>query len=180
MYCQLLTRLNIIIYQDTTDVFWITVESSTHQRLTMKQMLKSKLKPIFYKFSYWKTDLKYSREYQLMLMNQYRQLAYKQELPDFQETGCHIYSQTDEDGFLLYIFSLIDFTNKKAVEICAGEGIECNTANLIINHGWKGLLFDGNPTNIKIGKTFYEFLQSKIAIKPKFVNAWIPQRILMY
>jgi hypothetical protein len=27
---------------------------------------------------------------------------------------------------------------------CVEDGIECNTANLIINHGWTGLLFDGD------------------------------------
>jgi hypothetical protein len=106
-------------------------------------------------------------------MNQYKQLAKSEQLPDFQETGCKIYSQTDEDGFLLFIFSLIGITNKKVVEICAGDGLECNAANLIINHGWKGLLFDGDWANIKIGKNTYNFLESKIANIPKLVNAWI-------
>lgn len=46
------------------------------------------------------------------------------------------FSQNGEDGILLYLFSLIGTVNRRAVEICAGDGIECNTANLIVNHGW--------------------------------------------
>lgn len=139
----------------------------------MKQLLKQNIVPVIHQFTYWKNSISKSQTYQLMLMNQYRQLANTQQLPNFQETGCHIFSQTDEDGFLLYIFSLIDFTNKKVVEICAGDGFQCNAANLIINHGWEGLLFDGNPTNIKIGEKIYNSLKSKIKIVPKLVNAWI-------
>jgi hypothetical protein len=139
----------------------------------MKQLLKTTIKPVIHQFAYWKNSISKSKTYQLMLMNQYKQLATTQQLPNFQETGCHIYSQTDEDGFLLYIFSLIGFTNKQVVEICAGDGFECNAANLIINHGWKGLLFDGNPTNIQIGKKIYNSIKSRIKNIPKLVNAWI-------
>src|SRR3954466_394920 len=57
-------------------------------------------------------------------------------LPRFQDVGFHSYSQLDEDGILLYIFALIGTTNKRCVEICAGDGVECNTSNLIINHFW--------------------------------------------
>src|SRR3954453_10075967 len=58
--------------------------------------------------------------------------------------GFKCYSQTDEDGILLYLFSRLGTTNRRCVEICAGDGIECNTANLIISHGWHGLLIDGD------------------------------------
>ncbi|MDB9535730.1 hypothetical protein PN451_07740 [Dolichospermum planctonicum CS-1226] len=110
---------------------------------------------------------------QIILMNQYQQLAEINKLPKFSDTGFHVYSQTDEDGFLLFIFSLIGSTNKKVLEICAGYGIECNAANLIINHGWQGLLFDGDPDNIKIGKTVYSSLKATNNKPPILVNAWI-------
>lgn len=41
------------------------------------------------------------------------------------------------------------------MEICAGDGIECNTANLILNHGWTGLLVDGDEANVARGSAFY-------------------------
>ncbi|HAG82242.1 MAG TPA: hypothetical protein DCL61_14010 [Cyanobacteria bacterium UBA12227] len=114
-----------------------------------------------------------SQTAQLILMNQYRQLKNTPNLPKFQDVGLHICSQTDEDGFLLFIFSLIDTTNKKVVELCAGDGIECNAANLIINHGWNGLLFDGDLTQIKLGQEIYEFINTTKINPPKLVNAWI-------
>jgi hypothetical protein len=74
---------------------------------------------------------------QLGLSLQYRQIYQQGSNPlSFSEVGFRVHSQNEEDGILLYIFSLIGTTNKKCVEICAGDGIECNTANLIINHRW--------------------------------------------
>lgn len=94
-------------------------------------------------------------------------------LPNFRDTGFRVYSQNDEDGYLLYIFSLIGTKNMKAVEICAGDGIQCNTANLIINHGWSGLLFDGSEQNIKRGKNFYTSCKDTLNWPPTLVQAWI-------
>ena len=90
-------------------------------------------------------------------MQQYRLLAAKgyEYLPYFKDVGFRKYSQFEEDGILLYIFSLISPINRTCVEICAGSGLECNTTNLIINHGWWGHLFDGNEHNVKEGKEFF-------------------------
>jgi hypothetical protein len=63
-------------------------------------------------------------------------------LPSFDEVGFHCYSQFEEDGILLFIFSLIGAKTKMVVELCAGKGRECMATNLIINHGWNGFLFD--------------------------------------
>jgi hypothetical protein len=59
------------------------------------------------------------------------------------------------------------------VEICAGNGIECNTANLIINHGWNGLLVDGNETLVKQGIEFYKRNPHTYLYPPMFVHSWI-------
>lgn len=53
-----------------------------------------------------------------------------------------IYSQNGEDGIIEYIFSIINITNKRCIEFGIGEVVGSNTANLIINHGWGGLLMD--------------------------------------
>lgn len=94
-------------------------------------------------------------------------------LPKLSETGFKVYSQTDEDGILLFIFSIIGAGSKKVVEICAGNGIECNAANLIINHGWLGLLVDGNPEMVLQGRKFYETNRQTYIYPPTFVNAWV-------
>jgi hypothetical protein len=72
-----------------------------------------------------------------------------------QDTGFKVYSQTDEDGILLYLLSVTGFRTRLCVEICAGDGQECNTANLIINHGYHGLLVDGNQELVDRGRRFY-------------------------
>ena len=98
----------------------------------------------------------YSQIPQIGLVTQYKSLA-KQAGAGlaFDDIGFKCHSQNSEDGILLYIFAIIGTTNKIAVEICAGNGIECNAANLVINHGWWALLFDGNAKNIAQGSEFY-------------------------
>ena len=76
-------------------------------------------------------------------------------LPSFDDIGFRVFSDSDEDGILLYIFTLIGVTNKKVVDIGAGSVRGSNTANLIINHGWIGLLIDGSEGAIQAGQKFY-------------------------
>src|SRR6202035_1427829 len=78
---------------------------------------------------------------QILLSMQYKKmLALNLPMPTFEDVEFRAYSQFGEDGILLYLFSVLGTTNKKCVEICAGDGIECNTANLIVNHGWNAFL----------------------------------------
>ena len=111
---------------------------------------------------------------QLQLALTYRALVNsKQALPNIDQVGFKVFSQTDEDGILLYIFSIIGTINKHAVEICAGDGTECNIANLILNHGWHGLLVDGNETLVKRGLDFYKRDPRTYVYPPLFVHHWI-------
>lgn len=111
---------------------------------------------------------------QILLSLKYKELLERgTTLPTFQDVELRAFSQNGEDGILLYIFSLIGTTSKKCVELCAADGIECNTANLIINHGWDGLLFDGNEENISRGNRFYSNLKDTCIWPPKLVKAWI-------
>lgn len=89
------------------------------------------------------------------------------------EYGFSVYSQHEEDGIIQYIFSLIGTTNKKCIEICIGNGVESNTANLIVNHFWSGLLFDGQAKNIEIAKKFYGSHKNTKIYPPRIVQAWI-------
>ncbi|MDZ4766680.1 MAG: hypothetical protein SGI73_19245 [Chloroflexota bacterium] len=111
---------------------------------------------------------------QIHLMLTYRRMLQEgAKLPSFEDIEFRCYSQNGEDGILWYIFALIGVTNKHAVEICAGDGIECNTANLLTNHGWIGLLFDGNARNVQRARTFYSVFPSTRALQPQFLNEWV-------
>jgi hypothetical protein len=115
-----------------------------------------------------------ARENQISLMLEYRrQMAAKETLPPLNDVEFRTFSQNGEDGILWYIFSLLGTHNKTCVEICAGNGQECNTANLIVNHGWTGLLFDGNEENVASGSAYYRGHPDTFTFPPKFIHAWI-------
>jgi hypothetical protein len=111
---------------------------------------------------------------QILLMLKYRELARTgAPLPSFDDVGFRSFSQFDEDGILLYIYSLIGMTTRQSVEICAGVGWECNTANLIINHGFYGLLVDGDPKNVELARQFYGARPDTVITKPVVAHAWV-------
>jgi hypothetical protein len=110
---------------------------------------------------------------QLVLSMSYREKTQERLACTLSEYGFSCYSQTDEDGILLYIFSVVGATNRSCVEICAGDGIQCNTANLIVNHGWSGLLIDGERENVERGTRFYAKSPRTCIYPPMFLHAWI-------
>jgi hypothetical protein len=111
---------------------------------------------------------------QILLLLKYKELLYNNNpLPAFRDVEFRCFSQNGEDGILLYIFSLIGTTSRKSIELCAGDGIECNTANLIINHGWEGLLVDGNASYVCAGKDFYGKCKETFLCPPTFVHSWV-------
>jgi len=112
---------------------------------------------------------------QVLLRQRYRELANRgtPSLPEFAEVEFRCNSQNSEDGILVYIFSLIGMTNRVVLEICAGDGTECNAANLILNHGFRGLLFDGNAELIERGRAFYAAHPNTRISPPKLVATWI-------
>lgn len=122
-----------------------------------------------------KRDLKSipSKEAQLVLYHAYRDRASRGVVPRFSDVGFRCHSQFEEDGILLFIFSLIGTTNKIAVEIGAGDGLECMTANLILNHGWWGYLFDAGERNVESGQAFFSNSKDTFLYPPKFTHAWI-------
>jgi hypothetical protein len=112
---------------------------------------------------------------QKLLIQQYRNLARNggADLPKFNDVGFRKYSQFEEDGILLYIFSLVAPINRTCVEICAGSGRECMAANLIINHGWRACLFDGNEHNVNAGREFYTKNKDTFLDPPVYTQAWV-------
>ena len=106
---------------------------------------------------------------QRQLFHQYRQMAGEGRLPALNETGFRVFSQFDEDGKLLFIFSVLGMENKTFVEIGSDDGVNSNSANLYFNFGWHGLFIDGNKKSIKRGKKFFSKYPHPWFYQPKFV-----------
>jgi hypothetical protein len=96
-----------------------------------------------------------------------------EEMPKLAEVGFKVYSEYEEDGLLLYIFSLIGSTNRRVVELCAGDGRECMAANLLINHGWEGVLIDGLQKLVERGQSYFAEQRSTWRHPPIFKQAWL-------
>jgi hypothetical protein len=108
---------------------------------------------------------------QIQLLHAYQRMRDK--FPLLQDVGFKVYSQADEDGILLYILGIVGTGSKRCVEICAGDGLECNTANLIINHGWDGFLVDGDARLVERGRDYYRRSRQTYVYPPTFEHAWI-------
>ncbi len=59
-----------------------------------------------------------------------------------------VFSQNGEDGIIAEIFRRIDVGNKKFLEIGIGNGLENNTAFLLLK-GWTGTWMDGDEKSIR-------------------------------
>ena len=89
---------------------------------------------------------------------------------NLQLSGYGVFSQNDEDGILQEIFKRIGTTNKVAVEIAAGNGIESNT-HLLLQTGWQCFWYEAQLQNISIINThFQSWIQSK---KLQVFERWI-------
>jgi hypothetical protein len=115
-----------------------------------------------------------SKVSQRILAQQYLSLVRdRASLPAFADAEFRAFSQNGEDGILLLLFTVLGMGERRVVEICAGDGVQCNSANLILNHGWTALLCDGNARLVEAGRRFYARHSDTFALPPTFVEAWI-------
>lgn len=137
----------------------------------MARMLNTAFFSVHDKINELKRDIHNSQIAQRQLFFYYQSLK-KQglPLPSFGDTGLREYSQADEDGLLLYIFSLIGFTNKLCVDMAFGSPFGANTTNLIVNWGFYGLLVEGKKSE---QTNFFEMHKDSCIYPPKLVHAWI-------
>ncbi|MEY4594247.1 MAG: hypothetical protein RIQ47_657 [Bacteroidota bacterium] len=89
--------------------------------------------------------------------------------PALTDTGLKVFSQHEEDGLLLFIFSTIGMGGKRFVEIGSNDGVNSNCANLVLNFGWYGLFIDGDKTAVERGEKFYKRYPDPWAYHPKFL-----------
>jgi hypothetical protein len=84
-----------------------------------------------------------------------------------------VHSQFEEDGILLVLFALVGTTNRQCIELCAGDAIESNSANLILNHGWTGILCDGDEANVRCARRFFRRCRASRVWPPTVVHRWL-------
>jgi len=106
---------------------------------------------------------------QRQLFHNYQQMAKAGALPSLSDTGFRVFSQFEEDGKLLFIFSILGMKNKTFVEIGSDDGVNSNSANLYFNFGWHGLFIDGNRHSIRRGKKFFAKYPHPWFYKPQFL-----------
>lgn len=107
------------------------------------------------------------------LLLQYRQQALSGQLPQLSETGFRVFSQFEEDGKLLFLFSLLGMNKPVFVEFGSDDGVNSNSANLYFHFGWTGLFIDGNARAIERGKRFFGRYPHPHFTPPVFVNSMI-------
>ncbi len=117
---------------------------------------------------------------QKQMMNQYLLMRQAKLLPlPIHQVGWRAFSQFDEDGILLYIFSLIGVTNQMAVEIgadCGGNFFafpESNITNLLVNHAWHGLIIDASNKNIKKLQRFFRNCRNTTYLVPTLQKSFV-------
>jgi hypothetical protein len=134
-------------------------------------MLKNFLKD---KFLIFKIKNRFAPSVQLIqvqMLQQYQLQAKQNNLPDIKTSGFKVFSQFEEDGLLLYIFSVLGMQHKIFVEIGSDDGVNSNSANLFFNFNWQGLFIDANKKSIQRGINFFKKYPHPWQYQPKFVHA---------
>ena len=124
-----------------------------HRRYIRHDQTLSKEVPKYYKVK-GKISLKVNFQ-QLRLVEHYQALQAENALPSIDDTGLKIFSQFEEDGKLLYLFSLLNMSNRTFIEFGSDDGVNSNSANLYYHHLFTGLFMDGNPDAIDRGQHFF-------------------------
>jgi hypothetical protein len=114
-----------------------------------------------------------SQPLQRLLALRYRELQHVGALPDLHDVGFRVYSQADEDGILLYIFTLIGTQTKRCMELAFGSPYLANTTNLLCNWGWTGLLIEGNESLARSAREYFGRHPDTWYFPPTVLNAWV-------
>lgn len=100
-------------------------------------------------------------------------VTHSRQLPSFRDAGFRVYSQSDEDGILLYIFSLIGFESRLLLDVASGAPVGGNSTNLILNWGFNALLLEGDDKLVDESKLFYRRHADSMLFPPRIRQAWI-------
>lgn len=131
------------------------------------------LKKYFYRFFLGDKLAAATQLQQIQLWHYYKNANKNNTLPDFNSTGFKVFSQFEEDGKLLFVFSVLGMGNKTFVDIGSNDCVNSNCANFVVHFNWKGLFIDGDKSLIEIGKRFYNNIPNKWSYKPKFEHSFV-------
>jgi hypothetical protein len=96
------------------------------------------------------------RATQVQLALRYRQaVSSGGPLPSLRDVGFRVHSDVDEDGILLYVFSLLGDHPRTLVDIGSASVSASNTANLLQRHSWTGLLVDADESSVEDARRAY-------------------------
>lgn len=94
-------------------------------------------------------------------------------LPSLRDVEFRTFSQCGEDGILLFLFSLIGTTNRTLLDLGCGDALIANSTNLLVHHGWNGLLIDGDEERAARAREFYARCKDTAVFPPKVEHAWL-------
>jgi hypothetical protein len=109
----------------------------------------------------------------LLFADYTRRVSAGEPLPGLSKTGFRVFSQADEDGILLYLFSIIGMGSGLCAEVALGSPLAANTTNLICNWGWDGLLIESDPTLVASAVSFFRTHPDTWIYPPTVVQAWV-------
>jgi hypothetical protein len=109
----------------------------------------------------------------MMIELQARARGSEHTLPRLCDSGFRVFSQFEEDGYLLYLAAVLELDRKIFLDIGAADGINSNCANLALNLGWHGLFIDGDPSNVARGRAFYAKHPDTSLYPPLFKQAFV-------
>ena len=142
----------------------------------LKNLIINFLKKRFYKIKLYRQLSPSTQIQQVKLFHYYIDCLRANNLPNFNATGFKVFSQFEEDGKLLYIFSILGMGKKTFVDLGSNDCVNSNCANLAVHFNWKGLFVDGDKNLIEIGKKFYKKTPNFWSYKPKFVHAFLTKK----
>ena len=96
-----------------------------------------------------------------------------QALPRLCDSGFRVFSQFEEDGYLVYLAAVLELEPKIFLDIGAADGMISNCANLALNLGWHGLFVEGDPSKVERGKEFYALHPDTGFYPPVFKQAFV-------
>lgn len=110
----------------------------------------------------------------ILLVSQYPAIAQSVQFKDgINAHGFKCFSQNNEDGILLYLFSKIGVINRRFVEFGVQDGRQCNTANLSLNFGWSGLLMEADARHVEAAKKFYQDMMGVSAVNARIIQGFV-------
>ena len=113
---------------------------------------------------------------QLALQLQYQQLAALGiGLPPVSETGWDRYTRGGEDGMLVYLFGVLGFGTRRAIDLGGGSVGASNTLNLVLHHGFDVCVVDGDERSVSYLRRYLDRhpLMRGRTTKPTLLTEWI-------